>query len=189
MQHRSINLVGVKATVFQKGQLIDACEVEYWSGYPAVVEGKVIEDPESWVTPGDFPPNDAARCRAKTEIVVFEITCIGSGYGDYRGALDYEIGSIGVGEVFGPYLVDMAQLAKAMLAKQAPHRHWHDQPDQTVNFVMAFSYSSGLDQFSGEWDADWEPIGVVDLHPDSRGPITSLAILPNDPLPTPEPAG
>jgi hypothetical protein len=170
MLSRSINLVGVNVKIYAAGVEIDNDEAGSWEGYPAVVNGKPASDPECYVT--DVRPG---WCSPITEIAVFEFTCIGFGYGPCRGPIDFEVGMIGVGEVFDPDLLELAKWAKTLLGRQTIRSG--EATEREVNFVVAYQYSSGLDEHSGEWDTEWECLGLVDLNPTGRGAVANLTII------------
>ena len=79
---------------------------------------------------------------------------------NYSSGIAWEVQSMDADFVFGDWLDELKKIGQSILSDKK--EMGHPQASNTIRFVTLWSYSTFKDSYSGEFDSEWELVGLVE---------------------------
>lgn len=95
-------------------------------------------------------------------ITTFNFSFMGQHAGDfgYANGLEWEVANIGTAEVFEGWEKDLEEIGSSII--QNYEKRGRDFGRKFVRFITLWTYDGYQDSYNGEFDSEWDLVGVVD---------------------------
>lgn len=138
-------IVEITATQFKPNESVD---VGLFDSFPVTDAGEPIYSEDGlFIT-------SAVKWRG------FSFRCVGESFDPcYSGGIAYNIEQVSAGDTFEYWIPELAAIADRLLV--ARRKEKLDDRINTVRFLTLWTYTAHRD-YEGEWDEDWDMLGVID---------------------------